>query len=700
MRWFYNLKIATKLLIGFVLVATIAGVVGVVGIINLRNIDSNYTDLFNDYGKPLNSLGDAMSNFQRVRSGERDLILEKGKDRSKYVDNIKVYNENLDNALLEFDKTIINEETRSQFEDMKSALAKLRTLQDQITTAAMADRSEEALALLRGEAQTLSTYVDEALNNLQDVKVTNGNQKSEDLSATTNTTIFILIIVVIIAMIVAIALGIFISRIISTPIKKLVDTAEKLAVGDVNVKVDSTTKDEIGNLMESFGKMIANVREQALAVEKIAVGNMNIDVKAKSDNDLLSKKLAEMIQTIKGLISEIGNLADSAVEGRLSVRGDERKYSGDYSTIINGINKTLDAVVQPIKEASVVLEEMSKGNLQVAVQGDYKGDHAAIKDAINDTINAFNEVLGNINSASEQVATGSRLVSASSQALSQGSTEQASSIEEISASIEEVASQTRQNAANANQANELASTAKEKAVQGNAQMAEMLKAMAEINDSSNSISKIIKVIDEIAFQTNILALNAAVEAARAGQHGKGFAVVAEEVRNLAARSANAAKETTAMIEGSIKKVDTGTKIANDTAAALNQIVDGVAKAADLVGEIATASNEQASGIAQVNQAITQVAQVVQNNSATSEESAAASEELSSQADLLKELVSKYKLKRNGFSKGNVASLTPEMLKMLDDMASKKRKPQYDEHLSEAAVTNVRIALDDKEFGKY
>jgi methyl-accepting chemotaxis protein len=267
--------------------------------------------------------------------------------------------------------------------------------------------------------------------------------------------------------------------------------------------------------------------------------------------------------------------------------------------------------------------------------------------------------------------------------------------------MEEIASQTKNNAANANQANELALTAKGGAVKGNEQMKEMLKAMDDIKEASASISKIIKVIDEIAFQTNILALNAAVEAARAGQHGKGFAVVAEEVRNLAARSANAAKETTVLIEGTIKKVEGGTKIANETADALNRIVEDVAKAANIVGDIALASNEQATGIAQVNQGILQVSEVTQTNSATSEESAAASEELSSQAEILKDMVSKFKLKRTAsHSYSEMTELNPDIIKMLQNMSDNKKDIINAEVKNENSAIKPRIILNDGEFGKY
>jgi methyl-accepting chemotaxis protein len=378
-------------------------------------------------------------------------------------------------------------------------------------------------------------------------------------------------------------------------------------------------------------------------------------------------------------------IANAVVEGDLSVRGDTIKFQGGYKEIIEGMNKTMVEIELPFSEISEVLSYMASGDFTHSIVKDFKGEYGKVKDAMNNMAESINEVLGNIDLAADQVAEGSRQISDGSQAMSQGATEQSSSIEELETTVSEIAKQTGQNAVNASQANNMASKARETAESGNELMKQMVKSMEEINESSANISKIIKVIDEIAFQTNMLSLNAAVEAARAGQHGKGFAVVAEEVRNLAAKSSNAVKDTTAMIESSIKKAEVGTKIADSTANALAKIVTEVENATKLVNDIAIASNQQATSISQISIGL---GQVFQSNSASTEQSAASIEELSSQAQLLKDMVTKFTLRKKG-GNSNQGSLLNSFGKS-NNLTAK----------SKSANERNRISLANSSLGKY
>ncbi len=360
------------------------------------------------------------------------------------------------------------------------------------------------------------------------------------------------------------------------------------------------------------------------------------------------KQAAYMEEGVQELLHSMDKLSEGELDLHLNLQKPDEDTKAAYSILSAIAGKLLESVANIrgyIGEISTVLAGVSEGNLSVSVTSEFKGDFMELKTSINNIVASLNTVLTDINIAAEQVAVGTRQVSDGSQAISQGATEQASSIEELTASVSEIASQTRDNAANADKANALSSAAMESAKRGSEQMEALENAMKAIDEASSDIAKIIKVIDDIAFQTNILALNAAVEAARAGVHGKGFGVEAEEVRNLAAKSAEAAKQTAALIEGSVKKTDAGTKLANDTAKELTGIVEAVERAARLVSGIAVASNEQATAILQVDRGIEQMSQVVQQNSATSEEAAAASEELSAQAQLLKTKVDRFTLAR-------------------------------------------------------
>ena len=481
-------------------------------------------------------------------------------------------------------------------------------------------------------------------------------------------------------------------------IKTIVDDLTRISheiyvVGDHEHLIDTGKyKGSFKDITESANAMAqgsrAELSELFTALSETGKGNFNFTIKQMPGKKIvLNQAVDSFVENMKNVISEV-NLAVSSLEKGTTPKLAVDKFSGDWKAIVQGLEDMFAALDTPLLEVMDVMERLSQGHFDKKIKGDYLGnflamkksvntsidildsyitelsislttiaagdltnkinreyvgDFAVIKTSINNIVSTLNKTISDISAASNQVLHGAKQISTSAMELANGATEQANSVQDLTVSIDMINQQTKKNANSAGEASSLSDKSTENAKAGNSAMKQMSDAMLKIKESSGNISRIIKVIQDIAFQTNLLALNAAVEAARAGDHGKGFSVVAEEVRSLAARSQTAASETTGLIEDSISRVDTGSDIAKATEEALEIIVSNADEMLQIINNISASSREQAEAVGQVSTGLGQISSVVQSNSAVSEQTAAAAEELNSQAELLRQLVAYFKL---------------------------------------------------------
>ncbi len=415
------------------------------------------------------------------------------------------------------------------------------------------------------------------------------------------------------------------------PLGEITDVAHRIANGDVNQRIDYRSRDEVGRLADAFRAMLGYIGGIATAADALSRGDLNCQISARSERDLLSRNFVRATDSLKELIGETMLLMDGAQEGKLGNRADATKFQGAFAEVVTGFNRTLDAVIAPINEAGQVLELIAARDLTARMQGNYRGDFARIRTGLNQAAENLEQSLQQVAVGSEQVASAAGQISAGSLTLAQGASRQAGSLEQISRSLQQTATMAKTNASSAQEARNFAERTRQGAEHGMEKMTRMSEAMQKIKESADQTIKIVKTIDEIAFQTNLLALNAAIEAARAGDAGRGFAVVAEEVRTLAKRSAEAAKSTSRLIVESVASSTKGVDINQEVLANLELIEKQIQEISEVIAGISAASDQQSEGVDGINQAVEEMKRVTQQVAASAEESASAAQELTSQA---------------------------------------------------------------------
>ena len=639
-------SLKVKLVACFVVISLAAAVIGLMASSALGRVGQLLDGATNELVPTLEVLGTIRFNFSQAlyasHKGEASTLMKNDAMRQSATAGREKALQAVDAAAEQFEKLPSDEQEKKLWADFRESYRAWHAVDDEVWRSIQAGDSQAAWEGLerRSPATKATLAALEELFKIQSKGAKALQVEGAAVQASANRTVGT---TAVLAVLFAVGLGLFMTLRITNPLEKLKLAAARVALGDVNQRVDHRSDDEIGELFEAFRGLMTYIKDVAVAAESLGRGDVTAQVTPRSEQDLLSLSMKKAMATLSQLIRESNGLIDAARAGQLEKRGDAAAYQGAYAELVSGLNRVLDSVAEPLSEANRTLARLAERDLTARAKSEFSGEYGRMMASLNQAAESLEESLLQVAATSEQVASASSQIAGSSQSVAQGASEQASALEQTSSALVQMGATTKQTAENARSASSLAEGARDASQSGGQAMNEMTSAMGRIRTAAEGTAAIIRDINDIAFQTNLLELNAAVEAARAGEAGRGFAVVAEEVRNLALRCKEAAKKTENLIGESMTLTEQGEELSGRVSGKLGEIVSAVGRVSQIVGSIAQASQEQADGIEQSNKAMSQMDQVTQQAAANSEETSSAAEELAGQAQELATLVGRFQL---------------------------------------------------------